>query len=97
MHFIAFIIFVCKDSPVLICVPSVHSSGRPSTELILSKAVISFTYVLIKPSLHNTHNNSCNYYNYSTKQHVSNLFGHHQAYKTVVLLKVHSVLPLNVP
>jgi len=40
--------------------------------------------VLIKPSLHNTYNNSCNYYNYSTKQHVSALLGHHQAYKTVV-------------
>ena len=47
--------------------------------------------VLIKPSLGNTYNNSCNYYNYSTKQHVSALFGHHQAYKTVVLVKVHSV------
>ena len=47
--------------------------------------------VLIKPSLHNTYNNSCNYYNYSTKQHVSALFGHHKAYKTVVLVKVHSV------
>jgi len=47
--------------------------------------------VLIKPSLHNTYNNSCNYYNYSTKQHVLALFGHHQAYRTVVLVKVHSV------
>jgi len=47
--------------------------------------------VLIKPSLHNTYNNSCNYYNYSAKQHVSALFGRHQAYKTVVLVKVHSV------
>ena len=41
--------------------------------------------VLIKPSLHNTYNNSCNYYNYSTKQHVSALFGHHQAYKETPL------------
>jgi len=49
------------------------------------------TNILIKPSLHNTYNNSCNYYNYSTKQHVSALFGHHQAYKAVVLVKVHSV------
>jgi len=47
--------------------------------------------VLVKSFLHNTYNNSCNYYNYSTKQHVSALFGHHQAYKTLVLVKVHSV------
>jgi len=47
--------------------------------------------VLIKPPLHNTYNNSCNYYNYSTKQHVSALFGHYQSYKTVVFVKVHSV------
>jgi len=46
--------------------------------------------VLIKPSLHNTYNNSCNYYNYSTNQHFSALFVHHQAYTTVVLVKVHS-------
>jgi len=44
--------------------------------------------VLIKPSLHNTYNNHCNYYNYSTKQHFSALFGHHQVYKKI---KVHSV------
>jgi len=50
-----------------------------------------FWNALIKPSLRNTYNNSCNYYNYSTKQHVSALFGHHQAYKTVVLVKVYSV------
>ena len=47
---------------------------------------------LIKPSLHNIYNKSCNYYNYSTKQYVSALFGHHQAYKIVVLVKVHSVV-----
>jgi len=47
--------------------------------------------VLIKPSLHNTYDNSRNYYNYLTKQQVSALFGHHRAYKTVVLVKVHSV------
>ena len=46
--------------------------------------------VLIRPSLHNTYYNSCNYYNFSTKQHVSALFGH-QAYKTVMLVKAHSV------
>jgi len=38
--------------------------------------------VSIRLSLHNTYNNSCNYYNYSTKRHVSAFFGHHQAYKT---------------
>ena len=37
-----FIISVCKDSHILIRVPSVHSSGRSSTELFLSKEVISF-------------------------------------------------------
>jgi len=42
---------------------------------------VTMYVVLIKPSLHNTYNNSCNYYNYSSKQHVSALFGHHQAYK----------------
>jgi len=35
---------------------------------------------------------AANYYNYSTKQHVSTLLGHHQAYKTVELVKVHSVV-----
>ena len=44
----------------------------------------AYINVLIKPSLHNAYNNSCNYYNYSTKQHVSALLGHHRAYKTVV-------------
>jgi len=32
------------------------------------------------------------YYNYSPKQHVSALLGHHQAYKRVVLVKVHSMI-----
>jgi len=50
--------------------------------------VTNRTNVLIKPSLHDTYNNSCNYYNYSTKQHVSALFGHHQAYKTVAFLSL---------
>ena len=31
-------------------------------------------------------------YKYLAKQHVSALLGHHQAYKTVVLVKVHSVV-----
>jgi len=48
--------------------------------------------VLIKPSLHNTYNKSCNYYKYSTNQHVSALFGH-QAYKTVVLVKIYQGKP----
>jgi len=33
-----------------------------------------------------------NYYNYSTKQHVSTLLGHHQVYKTVEFVKVHSMV-----
>ena len=33
-----------------------------------------------------------NYYNYSTKQHVSTLLGYHQVYKTVDLVKVHFVV-----
>jgi len=37
--------------------------------------------------------NSCNYYyNYLAKQNVSTLLGHHQTYKTVVLVKVYSVV-----
>ena len=48
---------------------------------------------LIKPYLHNNITTVAGYYyKYSTKQHVSALLGHHQAYKTVVLVKVQSVL-----
>ena len=65
--------------------------------------VTDYKDVLIKPSLHNNIIAVADYrYNYSylAKQHVSALLGHHQAYKTVVLVKVHSVVqvkPLNVP
>jgi len=48
----------------------------------------------VKPSLHNIQITVANYYyyyGYSAKQHVSALLGHHRAYKTVVLVKVHSV------
>ena len=49
--------------------------------------------VLIKPSLHNNIITVADYcYNYLAKQHVSALLGHNQAYKTVVLVKVHSVV-----
>ena len=49
--------------------------------------------VLIKPSLHNNITTVADYYyNYSTKQHVSALLGHYQAYITVALVKVHSVV-----
>jgi len=37
-------------------------------------ANVNLNNVLIKPSLHNIYNNNCNYYNYSTKQHVSASF-----------------------
>jgi len=48
--------------------------------------------VLVKPSLYDNITTAANYYyNYSTKQRVSALLGHHQAYKTVELVKVHSV------
>jgi hypothetical protein len=48
--------------------------------------------VLIKPYLHNNIITVADYcYNYLAKQHVSALLGHHQAYKTVVLLKVHTI------
>jgi len=30
-------------------------------------------------------------YNWLIKQHVAALFGHHQAYKEIVLIKVHSL------
>ena len=54
---------------------------------------ISWCNLLIKPSLHNNIITVADYYyNYSIKQHVSALLGHHQAYKTVVLVKVHSVV-----
>ena len=49
--------------------------------------------VLIKPSLYNNVIIDADYcYNYWAKQHVSALLGHHQAYQTVVLVKVHSVV-----
>jgi len=35
-------------------------------------------------------NNSCKY-NWLIKEHVLALFGHHQAYKEIVLFKVHSL------
>jgi len=69
----------------------VHSKKIHFLNWIVSIPLCMRKHVLIKPSLHNTNNNSCNYYNYSTKLHVSALSGHHQAYKTVVLVKVHSV------
>ena len=59
------------------------------------KKIYIVNNVLIKPPLHNTYSNSCSYYNYSTKRHVSALFGHRQAYETVVLVKVHSVAFIN--
>ena len=37
-------------------------------------------------------NNSCKIYDWLIKQHVSALFGHHQAYKEIVLIKVHSLI-----
>ena len=49
--------------------------------------------VLIRPPLYNNVTTVAGYYyNYSTKQHVSALLGHHQAYTTVELVKVHSVV-----
>jgi len=46
----------------------------------------------MRPALHNNITTAAHYcYNYSTKLHVSALLGHHQAYKTVESVKVHSV------
>jgi len=57
--------------------------------LLLYYYILVLFNVLVKPSLHNNIITVANYYNYLAKQHVSALLGHHQAYKTVVLVKVH--------
>jgi len=57
------------------------------------KVVKTSWQVLVKPSLHNNIITVADYsYNYVAKQHASALLGHHQAYKTVVLVKVHSMV-----
>ena len=47
--------------------------------------------MLIKPSLHNIITVADYSYNCLAKQHVSASLGHHHSYKTVELVKVHSV------
>jgi len=59
----------------------------------LCSVYLNLLSVLIKPSLHNNIITVADYcYNYLAKQHILALLGHHQAYKTVVLVKVHSVV-----
>jgi len=91
---ISFLLFVLFTQFIVDKMKKVMLYSVKQLDHIFVKITQSLVNVLIKQSLLNNIITVADYcYNCLAKQHVSALRGHHQTYKTVVLVKVHSVVP----